>query len=84
MKSPLLCYGMKALWLVAIILLINMGLMPLGMNLFSSELFQGQLSWLIAPLHYVAGVAGLLGLMHFVRAMQNKGGNWCGCNGKCK
>jgi hypothetical protein len=77
-------WGKKILWIIAIIALINMGLMPLGYNLFQTDFMQFTAPWLIAPFHYFAGLAGLLGLLKFFRSLtggESCGGS-CGCGPK--
>jgi hypothetical protein len=85
MQNEILCYASKLLWLVAIVVLINMGLMPFGYNMFQTELFQTTLDWAINPIHYIAGIAGLLGLYRLIMKIAYRGSSWCGCggNGAC-
>ncbi len=82
MENQMLCYLAKALWLVAIIALINMGLEPFGYNMFQTEFFEVTAPWLVNPIHYIAGIAGLLGLYRLIMKMVNGGkGSLCGCSG---
>lgn len=82
MQGEMLCYVFKAVWLVAIVVLINMGLEPFGYNMFQTELFETTLNWLVNPIHYIAGLAGLLGLYRLIMKVAYKGkGGWCGCGG---
>lgn len=76
--TEIICYVSKAIWLVAIVALINMGLMPFGYNMFQTELFETSLNWLVNPIHYIAGIAGLLGIYKLVLKLQGKGG-MCSC-----
>jgi len=83
----IVCYISKAVWLVAIVALINMGLMPFGYNMFQTELFETTLAWAVDPIHYIAGIAGLLGIYKMIMRMQGKGGSYsmCPCGrGECK
>lgn len=76
--KELICIVFKAVWLVAIAALINMGLMPFGYNMFQTELFETTLAWAVNPIHYIAGFAGLLGIYRFIMKLQGKGG-MCMC-----
>ncbi|HEV2917369.1 MAG TPA: hypothetical protein VGW78_06525 [Candidatus Babeliales bacterium] len=71
----------KILYIIAIILLINMGLMPLGFNIFQSDFMQFTAPWLIAPLHYLAGIAGIIMLIAVIGCLTNKSGCMCGGSG---
>ena len=82
MQNELICCASKALWIVAIIILINVGIEPFGYNLFQTELFQTTLDWLVNPLHYIAGIAGLLGLYRLIMKLVHGQGSLCGCSGK--
>lgn len=79
MQNEMLCYVSKAIWVIAIVVLLNMGLMPFGYNMFQTELFETTLSWAVNPIHYVAGVAGLLGLYRLVKSVMHGHSSWCGC-----
>lgn len=85
MENQVLCYLSKALWLVAIVALINMGLEPFGYNMFQTELFETTLNWAVNPIHYIAGLAGLLGLYRLIMKLVHGKGSLCGCtgNGAC-
>jgi hypothetical protein len=83
----IVCHISKAIWLVAIVALINMGLMPFGYNMFQTELFETSLAWAVNPIHYIAGIAGLLGVYKLIMKMQGKSGmcSMCPCGrGECK
>jgi hypothetical protein len=72
---------------VAIVALINMGLMPFGYNMFQTELFETTLAWAVDPIHYIAGIAGLLGIYKLIIRMQGKNSAYsmCPCGrGECK
>ena len=79
--NQLVEYGMKALWFVAVVALINMGLMPLGYDIFTMGFMQNNI-WLITLVHYAAGIAGVLGLVRFCRACMNDCADWCGSDSK--
>jgi uncharacterized membrane protein YuzA (DUF378 family) len=79
MQNELICYASKAVWVIAIVALLNMGLMPFGYNIFQTELFETTLNWAVNPIHYLAGLAGLLGLCRLIKACMH-GGSWCGCS----
>jgi cytochrome b561 len=82
MQNEILCIVSKFLWVVAIIVLINVGLMPFGYNMFQTDLFLTTLDWAVAPIHYIAGIAGLLGLYRLIMKLVNRGsGSLCGCSG---
>lgn len=68
----------KIVYLVAIVVLINMGLMPFGFNVFQTDFMQFTAPWLIAPIHYIAGIAGILMLVAFLGCLTNKSGCMCG------
>jgi hypothetical protein len=89
MEGEILCYVFKAVWIVAIVALINMGLEPFGYNLFQTELFETSLHWLVNPIHYIAGFAGLIGLYRLImrvayRGKDGKGMCTCGMGCHCK
>jgi hypothetical protein len=82
-------WGKKILLVIAIIALINMGLLPFGYNLFQTDFMQYTAPWLIAPIHYAAGIAGILLLLMLLRSLTGKGcmsgcgeagRGGCGCN----
>jgi|GEM_PF-2745027 len=83
MENEMLCYLSKALWIVSIIVLINMGLAPFGYNMFQTELFETTLSWLVNPIHYMAGLAGLLGLYRLCMKFSGSKGGFCNCSCNC-
>jgi hypothetical protein len=76
--NEIICYVSQAVWLVAIVALINMGLMPFGYNMFQTEMFETTLNWAVNPIHYIAGIAGLFGIYRLIMKLQGKGG-MCAC-----
>jgi uncharacterized membrane protein YuzA (DUF378 family) len=76
-----LCHWLKKIvYIIAIIALINMGLMPFDINLFTTDFMQFTTPWLIAPFHYAAGIAGILLLIKFVACLSGKSSCMCGGN----
>jgi len=65
----------SAIWLVGIFALICMGLMPLGYDVYASE-FMLSHPMLVQAIYYIAGIAGIIGLIKFTHHCMG-GGSWC-------
>jgi len=74
-QSPLMrTVGMLS-WVITALASIHVGLCPLGYNLFKTEMMRMSFPALIAPLHYLVGLAGLVSLLMLCMAWTQK----CSC-----
>jgi uncharacterized membrane protein YuzA (DUF378 family) len=77
-----ICHWLKCVaYVVAIIALINMGLIPFGYNLFETEFMLFTVPWLFVPFHYIAGLAGIFFAVKFFGCLTGRrcGSGDCGC-----
>lgn len=67
-KSPLVKkLAALSIWITALAS-IHLGLIGLGYNIFSLPFFLVQFPYLIVPLHYIIGLAGIISLVLFFMA----------------
>lgn len=57
-------------WLITSLAAINVGLMPFGVNFFSSQWMMMRFPAFIVPLHYIVGIAGIICLIAFIKSCQ--------------
>ena len=63
-----------ATWLITGLSALNTGLMQFGMNMMS--FVSSSLPWLVTPLAYIVGLAGLISLLLFLKSVAS-GGKCC-------
>jgi len=80
-KSPLMKSVCTAAWLITALSAINVGLCPLGFNLFKTQMLMMQFPALVNPLHYLVGLAGLVSLYALVMECMHKCSHACKTSG---
>jgi uncharacterized membrane protein YuzA (DUF378 family) len=79
MKSPMMRIVGHAVWLLTALAGIHLGLKAMGYNLMESSFVQMNMNWIVMPLYYLFGIAGVASLIMFFIAC-SKGHNCsCGC-----
>lgn len=63
-------------WIMCSLAGIHLGLMVMGYNVFAAPMFNNGLAGLVMPLHYLAGVCGLISLYLFICSCRGGG---CKC-----
>ena len=82
MKSPICKWLGMISWPVTALACINMGLMPLGFNVFALGWVQANLGGMMDPIHYFIGLCGAVSLGMFVMSCMYC--HACGCeSSKC-
>ncbi len=65
MKSPLMRYLGMIVRLVTAFASINMGLIPFGFNIFTTQFMLMRMPMLILPMYYIIGLSGVCSVVLF-------------------
>ncbi|HRN77887.1 MAG TPA: hypothetical protein PLU71_01490 [Candidatus Dependentiae bacterium] len=81
MKSPIIHIIVDAAWIITGLAALNIGLMPFGFDIFSTNFLMFNYPQLSVILRYLIGISGIISLAAFFLSIGKHGNCSCNCCG---